>query len=289
MGVCLQPSAASLGAAKNAVEFLLRTRNSDGGWSYTPGQASMPEPSCYGNLAICQNEPNLQWLNKQIFRPKGGEADPQWALSLALITLSQLKQQPALQKSLVDTLLRAEVKQTPSDNKKVDIDGSLRGWSWVEGTFSWVEPTSYALLALKGAGVLAHPRVQEAERLLMDRTCTDGGWNYGNRVVWGATLKSMTSTTAVATLALQRAPRVEGVVRKALDLLDSEVQSTPSTLALALTVLCFHAYGRPSAHLNKLLVARQRPDGSWRGQPHLTGLALLAMQAAEGGRNVFKL
>ena len=28
-------------------------------------------------------------------------------------------------------------------------DGSLQAWSWVDGTFSWVEPTAWCLLLLK--------------------------------------------------------------------------------------------------------------------------------------------
>jgi hypothetical protein len=205
-----------------------------------------------------------------------------------LLALKTLGQRADTQKRIVDTLLRAEVKQSATEKNKVDIDGSLRGWSWVEGTFSWVEPTSYALLALKRAGVMSHSRVQEAERLLLDRTCEDGGWNYGNRVVWGATLKSMTSTTALAALALQGTVGAEKTVVRAMDLLDREVPSAPSSLALALAVLCFDAFGRTSTHLQDRLLARQAADGSWRGQPHLTGLALLALQT-KGGKNVFKI
>jgi hypothetical protein len=286
VSACLQ-HIVSTDSAQKALQFLLRTRNADGGWPYTPGQVSAPEPSCYGTLAVCDSTANLEWIDKVGAQKRPGGADPQWTHSLALLTLKALGQRPDARNRIIETLLRAEVKQ-PASNSKVDIDGSLRGWSWVEGTFSWVEPTSYALLALKSAGVITHPRIQEAERMLLDRTCSDGGWNYGNRVVWGATLKAMTSTTALAALALQRAGGAEKVVTRAMDLLDREVQVAPSSLALALTVLCFDAFGRPSMHLQERLVARQGADGSWRGQPHLTALALLAVQT-KGGNNVFKV
>jgi hypothetical protein len=151
-----------------------------------------------------------------------------------------------------------------------------------------VEPTSYALLALKSTGLQQNPRVQEGEKLLLDRTCSDGGWNYGNRLVRGARLPSMSSTTAVATLALQKAAGAEKVVGRALDLLDREVQANPSALAIALTVLSFDAYARESLHLRERLRSRQMADGSWRGQPHLTALAVLALGSGNEG-NVFKI
>ena len=66
-----------------------------------------------------------------------------------------------------------------------DIDVTLTGWPWGEGTFSWVEPTSWACLALHRLGQGDHPRVQEGERLLLDRAFDQGGVNYGNRMILG--------------------------------------------------------------------------------------------------------
>jgi hypothetical protein len=59
-------------------------------------------------------------------------------------------------------------------------------------------------------------------------------------------------------------------------------------LALALTVLCFDAYGRDASHLKTRLEERQMGDGSWRGQPHLTALAVLALRTGNEA-NVFKI
>jgi uncharacterized protein (DUF362 family) len=90
--------------------------------------------------------------------------------------------------------------------KQIVLDGSLRGWPRISDTFSWVENTSYALAALKACGRRDHPRVAEAERLLLDRVCQDGGWNCGNNVVCGAHLMGFVPTTALAALALQGLP-----------------------------------------------------------------------------------
>jgi hypothetical protein len=158
----------------------------------------------------------------------------------------------------------------------------------VDGTFSWVEPTSYALLALKINGTRIHPRIQEAERLIADRVCTDGGWNYGNRKVRGIALTSMMPTTALAAMALQGTSGSEHLIQRALDLLDREVPRRPSSLSLALATICFNVYGRPAGHLRELLVTRQGADGSWRAQTHLTALAIVALHIGEQP-NVFKI
>ena len=72
-------------------------------------------------------------------------------------------------------------------------DNSLQGWAWLDATFSWVEPTAWGALALHKAilaGLLpeapARARIEEAERLLIDRCCRDGGWNFGNANVMGS-------------------------------------------------------------------------------------------------------
>ena len=77
-------------------------------------------------------------------------------------------------------------------------NNQLLGWPWIDGTFSWVEPTSWCLLALKKAGQLpsrtgAAARIAEADRMLADRCCVSGGWNYGNSNVLGKELSPVRS------------------------------------------------------------------------------------------------
>ena len=58
----------------------------------------------------------------------------------------------------------------------VQLNPDLRAWSWTPGAFSWIEPTAYALIALKSlvatrqAGP-ASDRIAEGERLIYDRMC----------------------------------------------------------------------------------------------------------------------
>ncbi|MCS6803553.1 MAG: terpene cyclase/mutase family protein [Acidobacteriota bacterium] len=178
---------------------------------------------------------------------------------------------------------------TSPPREVVTLNGQLRGWPWISDTFSWVEPTSYAVLALKLAGYRTHWRVREAEELLLDRACEAGGWNYGNRIVLGRGLMPFPVPTAMAVLALQDAPSARQRVEQALAFLQREVSQHPSTLSLALSIHCFHIFNWPMQEFVNRLAQRQSADGSWRQSVHLTALATLALQCATGGFNAFKL
>ena len=81
-------------------------------------------------------------------------------------------------------------------------DPSIRGWPWDENTFSWIEPTSMGVLALKAVGFAGHDRVKEAVRMILDRQLPSGGWNYGNTSVFNRELLPMPEHTGQALCAL---------------------------------------------------------------------------------------
>ena len=90
----------------------------------------------------------------------------------------------------------------------VHIHPDLQGWPWAADTFSWVEPTAYALIALQKLrstlqGTAAADRIREGELVLYDRMCAGGGWNYGNTKVLGEHVPPYPETTALALIALQ--------------------------------------------------------------------------------------
>jgi hypothetical protein len=92
-------------------------------------------------------------------------------------------------------------------------DTTLRGWAWIGGTHSWVEPTALALLALDAEKTESETRVAEAVRLLLDRQLPAGGWNYGNTRVFRNTLRPLPEDTGYAVAALRphaSARQVEG-------------------------------------------------------------------------------
>jgi squalene cyclase len=287
---------------ENARNFLLGARDPRGGWPYRAGQQPSPEPTCYSLCALASGaqkpdfettrDAALRWLASRLNRDGAlvleGDEEPHWTTSLLAITLARFGWQPPLRDRAVGFLLRWSGQAAPK-TPEVTLDGALHGWPWISGTFSWVEPTCYALLALKLAGHGQHPRVAEAQRMLLDRVCRDGGWNYGNRVVYGAALHGYITSTALAALALQDVAAAAETVERGLAFLERETGNHRSTLTLALTILCFQAFAKPVAGLVAALESRQEPDGSWRQQVHLTALASLALQAADGGPNVFLL
>lgn len=282
-------------AVSKARGYLLASQTPEGAWPYVPGRSAAPEPTCYAAMALSGAAPAAceraaAWLSAWSEASTESSPDePRWAAPLAILALLGMDCGAAARDKLASRLLSAAPTKQISNSSIVELDGSLLGWSWVSGTFSWVEPTSYALLALKAAGHRDHPRVKEGERLLLDRACEDGGWNYGNRKVLGAALPSMAPTTALAALALQGSPSAGPAVARALECLDRVLRDQRSTLSLALAILCFDAFGRPYDHLVPALLGRQDAGGAWRGQVHLTALAVMALQARMAGSNAFKL
>ncbi len=277
--------------------FLLKSQCADGGWPYRGGGNSSPEPTCHALLSLGAAEATarqrgMEWL---VGRLEGtgavvlvNDSDPHWTTSLALFTLATLGAPSAVRERCAAFLLSWEGVHADPD-PALPMDTSLRGWPWTSGAFTWVEPTCYALLALKRAGYAGHERVAEGERLLLDRMCDGGGWNNGNREILGRTLPPMTSITAWTLLALQGAAKAEDAVAQGLVVLEHGAAHYPSTLTLALATLACHVLGRPVETWAQALQERQSEDGSWRGQVHLTALSLLALQVVEGVGNAFQL
>lgn len=295
--------------------FLRQAQHPDGGWPYRMhGQAS-PEPTCYSLLALSATEDyrTRERLSTKDILAKGmhwllsrrsatgaltlqGDDEPHWSTALFVMTALRLQSalheaipgQPTLHQQSVRWLLSWYGNTSPP-REVVTLNGQLRGWPWISDTFSWVEPTSYAVLALKLAGYRTHGRVREAEELLLDRACETGGWNYGNRIVLGRALVPFPVPTAMAALALQDVHQARQRVEQALAFLHREVSQHPSTLALALSIHCFHIFRLPTDEFVNRLAQRQNADGSWRQSVHLTALATLALECATRGFNVFRL
>ena len=65
--------------------------------------------------------------------------------------------------------------------------------------------------------------------MLLNRACWGGGWNYGNKNVYGRDLWPYVPTTALALIALQDR-RCEPIVEQSLAQLQKDVQSERSPL-----------------------------------------------------------
>ena len=128
-------------------------------------------------------------------------------------------------------------------NSPLAHDTSIRGWPWIENTHSWVEPTALSLTALQTAGYGNHARAREAVRMLMDRQLKDGGWNYGNTVVFGQELYPMPEDTGVALDALAGQVAEKGV-QQSLAYLVSQVEQLRTPLSLGWSILGLGAWGK---------------------------------------------
>lgn len=89
------------------------------------------------------------------------------------------------------------------DDAAVAVNPRLRGWAWVTGTFSWVEPTAMAMMALSAAGHSGHPRVREGVAMLLDRQVREGGWNFGETRVYQSERTALPETTGLVMVALR--------------------------------------------------------------------------------------
>lgn len=247
------------------LDALTKAANPQGGWSYEPGKASRLEPTCWALMARGL-QPNHNRLDDSPHRkffqscqhPRGWLVeDASWPVNVAFnaVVAFTWVNRPDLtteaqMTNLVDRLAAEKgvpLPQVPSYRQ----DNTLQGWSWLDATFSWVEPTAWGLLALRKAmraGLVAEgparARIAEAERLLVDRSCRDGGWNFGNSNVLGQDLFAHVPTTAVALLALQ-GRRDEPIVARSLAFLESNWADEPSTFSLGLSMICLQAHDRP--------------------------------------------
>ena len=171
-------------------------------------------------------------------------------------------------------------------------DSTLQGWPWVRDTFSWVEPTAWCLLATKVAGAdlqnrATAARQEEAERLLVNRVCTGGGWNFGNAVALGQDLRAYVPTTAVALMSLQDRQH-EPSVRQSLSMLESNRLSEPGAMTLALVSLCLRLYGLSTDTVDDRLgavVARSEEMGNLQA----VAMALYALSAERHQGGAFRV
>jgi hypothetical protein len=278
--------------------------NAGGGWGYYRGRGSRIEPTVWALLALdaqrdvspADLDSHLRWLTRS--RDGRGQFVDDAALPVnyafngqGAIALRALRARPAagLVPAVLEALVAAKgvaIEQSPQFRQ----DNSLQGWAWMDGTFSWVEPTAWCTLALKSSPrrpADAAARIHEAERLLLDRACADGGWNFGNSVVLGQVLRPYVTCTAIALLALQDR-RSDPVVASGWRWLRQHRLSEVSGMALALTAMCARIYGEPAADVETRL-RELAATSVFLGNLHVTSMALYALSAGTHGLKAFRL
>ncbi|MGH9721297.1 MAG: prenyltransferase/squalene oxidase repeat-containing protein, partial [Bryobacteraceae bacterium] len=210
-------------ALEARLQWLREAQNADGGWGFFAGKQSWLEPTAYAMLALSKDasaQDAVERGSKLIgawqsldgsWRPCASVYEPHSMTSLA-VTLHcvRARYDEAFRKGVAWLL-----GMTGSENRLsfrlahfvsprvVEMNPSLKAWPWTPGNTSWIEPTAHALVALKRAaaaygGGEIRTRIEQGEQMILDRRCSDGGWNYGNRRVLGHDLPSYPETTAIA-------------------------------------------------------------------------------------------
>lgn len=247
-------------------EFLRGTQNADGGWGFFPGKQSWLEPTAYALMALHSDPPSQQSFNRgwnlmRSWQLPGGSwqacadvKEPHWTTALC-VTLHCLRgaHDDPLQRGiawLLDTSgiengLRFRIAHFLNPSI-VELDPSFKAWPWRPGNSSWIEPTAHALVALKKAAAVQHDvrlrdRIRLGEQMILERRCSDGGWNYGNRKVMGRELPSYSETTALALVGLSGNPALDLTVPLALA--QRYARETRSPLAQAWLAIALRSHG----------------------------------------------
>lgn len=211
--------------------------------------------------------PGLRWLlDRQAMDGRVGidaqRSSPSWPTGWAVLAwqgalelIGQSRALAALRPELNEAVDRAVGWAMHNETARESSDpyfghnAELRGWSWVAKTHAWVEPTAMNVIALKVSGHGDSPRVREAVRLLLDRQLPNGGWNYGNTVVLGNTLRPNPQSTGIALVALAGEDEVQPLIQPSLDYIEAAIDhgTTPVSLAYGLLGATAHRLAIPKA------------------------------------------
>jgi hypothetical protein len=281
------------GSSSDLTALLRQARNPDGGWGYYPRKAARLEPTAWAALALAGTQGASEaaaTLERWPFRDNlllersGGEFNYGFH-GLALLVMHAC----GIQHSTGSATLLAgmqRVKGVRLDQPPVGRqDNSLQGWSWIPQTFSWVEPTAWCMFALKKwarspNAQIDRARIDEAERLLINRSCVEGGWNYGNSDVLGRDLLAYVPTSAIALIALQDR-RDHPIVARSIDYLERYATSERSGTALALAFITLGIYGRSTDAVRSALI-EQLPTTIALGNCAAIAMAAYALNHDKG-------
>jgi hypothetical protein len=287
--------------AQEIIALLESRRLTNGMWSYgTNGQAAL-EPTCFAYLALRSEAEYIRGLTPEPLlkrqRPDGswpafdGDNEPSWTSALVIGALVAYDNAEEARSKAIAWLLRNRGKEADWPwrwkfrwvERAAPVDPARFGWSWTPETASWVVPTSFSVIALKQwlsckSDDWAKQRVETGVSMLLDRCCTDGGWNAGNKMVYGSALPPHIEPTAVALLALQGSSRT--LVDRSVEWLERSATSQVSAMALAWSVLSLFVYGRNVNSLKEALANRLRETAETQDNSSL-GLAILALRVGE--------
>jgi hypothetical protein len=287
---------------QQARDELIKLRGQSPAWGYRQGGAPGVEPTvlaCLGLLASgdersCASDQTAarsgaDWM-AAIQRPDGALpvsqdlSAPGWATSYALLLWSCIPGYDAARRRARRWLLGVSGKTLARTKVADELLGSYStaaGWPWVDGTHSWLEPTALAVLALCRHGLADHPRVDAAIELILDRALPVGGWNYGNKRIFGQDLRPQPGPTGLALLALAARKVRSPMVARGVDFLLVSLPELGASISLGWGVLALRAQGACPPEAGVWLADSARKS---TGNANTTmGLALLVLAAGDDG------
>ncbi len=264
---------------------------------YAPNGLPATEPTAVASLALVHANRSdaavvgLNWLatnqaSEGTLGINAAEKTPNWPTNWAIMAwVATGKRDPKLAfakpiRQAVDWLATMEGQPMHAADD-LGHDASLKGWPWVAGTHSWIEPTALALLALRAVGQANHPRAQEAIRLLYDRQLPHGGCNYGNTIVLGQELVPHVQPTGLAMLALAGEPDPKGHIARGLKFLQANLGPETATASLCYGLFALTAHHQRPAQANEWLQSASQRTFAGDNSPYKLALLALAAQAKE--------
>ena len=235
----------------------------------------------------------IHWQNQDGSWPAFvGDRDGSWVTALAVLTLSINNGISPIVERAVHWLIEHNGREAHWlwrwKFKLVDtqarVDPDKYGWPWLPGASSWVIPTALALVALKQfvsctPSEIARQRIRTGVEMLFDRACVGGGWNAGNRIVYGAPLAAHVEPTAIALIALQN-ELPNQIIRDSLAWLRLRVESLTASWSLSWSILSLFLYGISVGGLKRRLADRIG-DGSHVRDNAALAVAALALRCGE--------
>ena len=210
-----------------------------------------------------------------------GHPDSYWPTALAVLAWQNSSHCQMAQGRAIRFLLETTgAHRSRRSDEPAGHDTLLKGWPWVGGTHSWIEPTVLAVIALKVTGNGQHDRVREAIRMILDRQLPHGGWNYGNTLVFGRELRPMPESTGAALAGL--VGQVDrGTVARSLDYLRGEIDRLRTPVSLGWSLLGLAGWDLWPSN-GTALVERCLANQTRYGSYDTSALCLLLLAALEG-------
>jgi hypothetical protein len=252
---------------------------------YAAGAAAAAEPTAIAALALFAHgrveaaqeaaKALAEWQQASgLVSVRAGEPAPGWPTSLAVLVWCVCdRQRYATQIERGVAWLLANRGQSVSRSPEFGHDSMLVGWAFAEHTHSWVEPTSFAILALKAAGRANDPAAREGIAVLVDRQLPGGGLNYGNTSVLGQRLRPHVQPTGIALLALTGEADTSNRLAKTIAWLARSISRETTPQSLGWAVLGLKAHQAAPSQADEWLAT-----AAGKG-PSLHKLALLALAA----------